>query len=141
HPAANNKERPFANYTIASPGYFSAAGIPLLQGRDFLDTDRGDSVPVTIINQAMAKKFWPRENPVGKQVGLGSLRYPPMTIVGIVADVEHLSLREDPGPEMYVPLTQKPWPSMLIMQVAVRANDPASMTGPMRDAIHSIDAD
>ena len=141
HPTTSNKERPFANYTIVSPGYFGAAGIPILQGRDFLDADRSDSVPVAIINQAMAKKYWPGENPVGKQVGLGSVRYPPMMIVGIVADVKHLSLREDPSPEMYVPLTQKPWPSMLIMQVALRGSDPSSIVGPVRDAVHSVDPD
>lgn len=139
HPAASNKERPFANYTIASPGYFSSVGIPILQGRDFLEADRSDSIPVAIINHAMAKKFWPGEGPVGKQVGLGSVRYPLMTIVGIVADVKHLSLREEPGPEMYVPMTQKPWPSMLTMQVAMRATDPASIIGAVRDTIHSID--
>jgi putative ABC transport system permease protein len=141
HPTANNKERPFASYTIASPDYFAAVGIPILQGRDFLDSDKSDSAPVAIINQALARKYWPGENPLGRQIALGSSRYPPMIIVGIVADVKHLSLREEPSPEMYVPLTQKPWPSMLIMQVAVRTSDPASITGPVREAIHSVDGD
>ena len=142
HPTSNEKERPYASYSIISPGYFPAVGTPMLRGRDFLESDKGDSMPVTIINNAMAKKFWPTEDPIGKQVGLGSLKYPPMTVVGIVTDVKHLSLREDPGPEMYVPYTQKPWRSMLQMQVAVRTlADPTAMTGSVRAAIHAVDHD
>jgi putative ABC transport system permease protein len=141
-PNVDDKEQPYVSYTISSAGYFSAVGTPLLRGREFLDSDRGDSLPVTVINSAMAKKFWPGEEPIGKQIGLGSLKFAPMTIIGIVADVKHTSLREDPGPEMYVPYTQKPWPSMLRMQVAVRTlADPTSVTGSVRAAIHMVDAD
>jgi len=139
--AAGAKERPFANYTIASPGYFSAVGTPLLRGRVFVDTDTARSLPVAIINNAMAKKFWPNEDPVGKTVGLGDPQFPAMTIVGIVADVKRLSLRENPGPEMYVPYTQKPYPSMLTMHVVLRVRtDPVSLAGSVRDAIRSLDA-
>jgi putative ABC transport system permease protein len=142
-PASNDQEkRPFANYNIASPGYFAAVGTPLLRGRDFLESDTVDSVPVVIINDAMAKKFWPEEDPVGKQVGLGSTKFPLMTIVGIAADVKHLSLRESPGPEMYVPYTQKPYPSMLIMHVVLRsAADAESLTGSVREAVAKLDPD
>jgi len=142
HPAVNGKETPFANFTIISPGYFSSVGTPLLRGRDFLETDTADSMPVTIINAAMEKKYWPGESALGKQVGPGSARFPLLTIVGIVPDVKHISLREESAPEMYVVYTQKPWPSMLNMRVALRTKvDPASMTGSVREAIHSIDPD
>jgi putative ABC transport system permease protein len=142
-PASNDPEkRPFANYNIASPGYFAAVGTPLLRGRDFLESDTADSTPVVVINDAMAKKFWPEEDPVGKQVGLGSTRFPLMTIIGTVADVKHLSLRESPGPEMYVPYTQKPYPSMLIMHVVLRsAGDSESLTGSVREVISRLDPD
>jgi predicted permease len=141
HPSSNDPaKRPFANYTIASPGYFSALGTPLLHGREFLESDTADSVPVVIINNAMVKEFWPGENPIGKQVGLASSRFPLMNIVGIVADVKHLSLRESVGPEMYVPYTQKPYPSMLKMHVVLRAqNDAASLTGSVRAALSKLD--
>ncbi|HEY5030346.1 MAG TPA: ABC transporter permease, partial [Candidatus Angelobacter sp.] len=112
HVKANPNESPFANYTIASPGYFAAAGTPILRGRDFLESDIDTSMPVAIINNAMAKKFWPGENPIGKQVGTPTVRNP-ATIIGIVPDVKHLSLRETADPEMYVPYTQKVYPSML----------------------------
>jgi putative ABC transport system permease protein len=142
HPAANVKENPFANYTIASPGYFPAVGTPVLRGRGFLETDTADSLHVAMINQAMAKKFWPGEEPIGKQLGLADQTYPLMTIVGIVADVKHVSLREDPGPEMYVPYTQKPYPSMLSMHVVLRTRaDPASAVRGAREAVRELDRD
>jgi len=142
HPAASGKETPYANFTIISPGYFSSVGTPLLRGRDFLETDTADSMPVTIINAAMEKKFWPGESVLGKQVGPGSARYPLLTIVGVVPDLKHISLREEIVPEMYVVYTQKSWPSMLNMRVALRTKvAPASMTGGVREAIHSLDPD
>jgi putative ABC transport system permease protein len=142
HPAVSGKETPFANFTIISPDYFSSVGTPVLRGRDFLETDTSDSMPVTIVNAAMEKKYWPGESAIGKQVGPGSTRYPLLTIVGIVPDVKHISLREETAPEMYVVFTQKPWPSMLNMRVALRTKvDPASVTGSVREAVHSLDPD
>jgi putative ABC transport system permease protein len=65
-----------------------------------------------------------------------------MTIVGVVADVKQVSLREDTGPQIYVPFTQKPFPSMLVMHVALRARmDPALLTSSVRQQIHQLDAD
>lgn len=135
-------EPPFAEYTIVSPGYFSAVGTPLLRGRDFSDSDTADGMQVTVISLAMAKKYWPNEDPVGKQVGPGSTRFPVATIVGIAADVKHLSVREEAGPEMYVLYNQKIWPSLLTMQFALRTKaDPASVTAGVREALRSVDPD
>jgi len=140
--ATSRKARAIANYNIASPGYFAAVGTPVLQGREFEATDTADSMPVVIINDAMAKTFWPGQNPLGKQVGLGSPRFPLMTIVGIVADAKHLSLRENPGPEMYVPFTQKPYPSMATMSVVIRTKvPPTEVISTIERAVHSIDSD
>jgi len=138
-PAAGDPAPPFANYTIVSPGYFAAVGTPLLHGRAFLDSDTADSMPVAIVNAAMAKKYWPGQDVLGKQVGVPINAFN-MTIVGVAADVKHLSVREEPGPEIYVPYTQKPWPSMLTMHVVVRTRtDPASMTAAVRRAIRAVD--
>jgi putative ABC transport system permease protein len=139
---ADFKDSPYAEYTIVSPGYFAAVGTPLLRGRDFLESDNADSRLVTVISNAMAKKYWANEDPIGKQVGPGSLRYPLLTIVGIAADVKHLSLREEPGPEMYVLYNQEPWPSLLTMQFSLRTKaDPSSVIGGAREAIRSLDPD
>jgi putative ABC transport system permease protein len=140
-PVVRNEDRPFANYTIASPGYFSALGTPLLRGRDFLESDTATSPPVAIVNRTMADRYWPGTNPIGKQVGVPIHAFN-MTVIGVVADVKHLSMRETPGPEIYVPFTQKPWPSMSTMHVAVRTSgDPAKATAALRAAIAAVDPD
>jgi len=143
HPRTLEQEHPYANYSFASPGYFSAIGTPLLRGRDFQDSDTGRSTAVTIINTAMAHKYWPGQDPIGRQVGVEDPRWPTRTIIGIVADIKHNSLREDPDPEMYVPYSQneiKIWPSMQTMQVAIRTKgDPDSLSAGVREAIRSVD--
>jgi len=140
HPLQDPKARPYADYAIASPGYFDATGTRILHGRDFLDSDNVASQPVVIISRAMAAKFWPGIDPLGKQMGLGSPKYPPMTIIGIVPDVRRGSLRDNPGPCMYVLYSQKPYPSMLTMQVALRTRqDPLSATASVRSSILGLD--
>ena len=81
----------------------------------------------------------PGQDVLGKQVGVPINPFN-MTVVGIVSNVKHLSIREEPGPEIYVPYTQKPWPSMQTMHVAVRSKAaPAAMMGSIRAAIRSVD--
>jgi predicted permease len=141
-PPVSDLQAPYANYTIASPNFFSAVGTPLLRGRYFLESDRPESTPVTIINNAMARRYWPHEDPIGKMLGLGSPRFAPMKVVGIVADVKHQSLREDVMPEMYVMYTQKPYPSMLTMQAVVKTRgNPSSALSSIRTAIAGVDPD
>ena len=138
-PAAADQTPPYANYTIVSPRYFAAVGTSILRGRDFADSDSADSLPVAIVNAAMARRYWPDQDVIGKQVGL-PIRAFNMTVVGVVANVKHLSLREEPGPEIYVPFTQKPWPSMLTMHGVIRTKvDPASMAAAVRATIRSVD--
>jgi ABC-type antimicrobial peptide transport system permease subunit len=95
--------------------------------------------PVTVINQAMARTFWPREDVLGKQIIVPSQRVP-MIVVGIVANIKHSSMREVAEPEMFVPYTQDVWPSMAIMQIVLRTqSDPISVIGGARNAIHAVD--
>ena len=141
-PRTSGKETMYAAYTVISPGYFYAVGTPVLRGRDFQDSDTAVSTPVTIINSTMARKYWPDQDPIGRQVGPASTRYPAATIIGIVPDIKHLSLREEPGAEMYVLFNQKVWPSLANMQVALRTKaDPARLAPLLRDAMKSVDPD
>jgi predicted permease len=141
-PPITGQAKSVAAYSIISPGYFAAVGATLLRGRDFLETDTAEALPVAVINNAMAKKFWPGENPIGKQVGPGSRTYPLMTVIGIVADIRQISLREEPAPQLYVMYKQKPWPSMLTLQIALRArSNPTSVIANVREAIRSVDRD
>ncbi|MGA2538466.1 MAG: ABC transporter permease [Terracidiphilus sp.] len=145
HPVIDPSLSPQANYLFVSPDYFRTIGATLQRGRDITDSDTLASVPVTLINSAMARKYWPGEDPVGKHVGVGMTRIPLRTIIGIVPDFKQVSLREAPAPAMYVPYTQneiKSWPDMQTMQYAVRVKgDPAAIAGSVQQAVHSIDPD
>jgi putative ABC transport system permease protein len=146
HPATSGKDAaPYANYLFATPGYFAAVGTPLLRGRDFTESDNQDSQHVAIITATMAQKYWPGQDPIGKQVGVAAKRWPLRVIIGVVADTKHQSLSETPQPEMYVPYTQneiKVWPSMQTMQVALRTSmDTASVPAAIRETLRSVDPD
>lgn len=133
-------QAPIASYTIASPGYFSAIGTLILRGRPFLDSDTADSQPVAVISKTLADQFYPGEDPIGKSIKLPPAKFPTLTIVGIAADVKHFTVRESTGPEFYVVYTQKPYPDMLTMQVALRTqSDPRAIIGSAREAIRSVD--
>jgi predicted permease len=95
----------------ASPGYFKAFKIPILLGRDLTDNDVEGAPRVLLINQALAKKYWPNQNPVGQQmmlgVGLGPvLEEPARQIVGVVGDIHDSALNRDPRPMMIIPVAQ-----------------------------------
>jgi putative ABC transport system permease protein len=117
----------------------------LLRGRDISAADILSSLPVTIINSAMANKYFHGQDPIGKQVGVATTKIAARTIVGVVADIKHASLREKSDPEMFVPYTQneiKVWPSMQAMQFAVRAKaDPLTIKESVRQAVHAVDPD
>ena len=101
---------PTAIYLIASPDYFELLGTPMIEGRAFATTDRRGAVPVAIVNRAAAERFWPGEDPVGKQVNVlisaGVPEEGPRTIVGVVADARTRSLVQAPAPEIYLPVDQ-----------------------------------
>lgn len=100
-------------YRNVGPGFFKAMGIPLLRGRTFTDTDTADSARVVIINEAFARKIWPKQDPMGQQLLIGkgggpALEEPPRQVVGIVTNVREAGLNTDPPPIMYVPQAQTP---------------------------------
>ena len=95
----------------ASPGYFDVFRIPILHGRDFTDRDVAGAPGVVLINQSMARKFWPKEDPVGQQIVIGKgvgpeYVEPPRQIIGIVSDTHNNGLDRDPFPQMTVPQAQ-----------------------------------
>jgi predicted permease len=104
----------FAGWTFVSPGYFEAFNIPLVRGRTFTDRDDAGAPGVVIINAAMARRFWPNDDPLNGQLIVGrSMRPeykedPVRQIVGIVGDVRDQGLNRPPRPAMYVPIAQVP---------------------------------
>jgi predicted permease len=118
-------------------GYFQALGIPVLRGRALEDQDRAGSQPMVVIDENLAKQYWPNENPVGKHLGRGQ-RGQWSTIVGVVGHVKHSDLAGDTGKGViYYSLFQQAIPYVSI--VVKTAGDPAGMAGIIREAVRSAD--
>ncbi len=107
-PAPTDGQEPCAEARVATRGYFTAMGIPLVQGRLFEPGDTESAAPVIIINETMARKYWPDGNGLGQRFKWGSVSSedPWRTIVGIVGDVKHFALDADVEGEVYVPIEQ-----------------------------------
>ncbi|HEX7049888.1 MAG TPA: ABC transporter permease [Longimicrobiales bacterium] len=121
---------------IVSSGYFRALGIPLVRGRVFTAADETNGAPVVIVNQAMARRYWPGEDPVGKSLGSGESEF---RIVGVVGDVRNDGIAQAPGPAVYVPMYLAPRSSMKLF---VRtATDPVRLAGAIRRAIWDVSPD
>jgi putative ABC transport system permease protein len=137
HPPANPSDVPRANYRSISHNYFRAMGISLVKGRFFSEQDRDKSPPVVIVNETMANRYWPGEDPIGKRLTIPLLANASREVVGVVADVKHSSLDTESGAEMYVPYLQKPFNFMAV--VVRTAADPLSMVNAVRGEISSVD--
>jgi putative ABC transport system permease protein len=134
-----------ADWQVVTPGYFEALGTPLRDGRTFTDADRADTLPVIVINETMAKKFWPGAQAIGRRLTMGSNdRW--ITVVGVVADIHHRGLDMEPRPEMYRPHSQFRYggpaaAAVSTMTWVVRtADDPRAATSYARAAIRAVDA-
>jgi putative ABC transport system permease protein len=100
-----------AGWMSTSPGYFDVYKIPIIEGRDFKDSDSTGAPGVVLINQSMKKKFWPKEDPVGQQIIIGKsvgpqFEEPARQIIGVVGDIHDGGLNRDPRPLMIVPQAQ-----------------------------------
>jgi putative ABC transport system permease protein len=102
------------SWNTVSPGYFEVFKIPVKQGRTFVDRDDSHAAAVVIINESMAKEFWPKSSPIGERliIGRGVMREfaaePERQIIGVVADSRDNGLNSDPGPKMFIPQAQLP---------------------------------
>jgi putative ABC transport system permease protein len=135
-----------ADWQIVTPGYFEALGTPLKAGRLFTDADRQDTVPVIVINETMARTYWPGVNPLGRRMAMGGdTRW--ITVVGIVADIRHRGLDSQARTEMFRPHAQfrfgGPEPDAVpTMTWAIRTTgDPRAATSYARSAIARVDPD
>ncbi len=135
-------EQPLSVARIISPDYFRTMEIPLRSGRYFSDEDAAASPRVAIINEVIAQRFFPGENPLGKQIRLGGTvdeqRHPAwLSIAGVVGNVKHDGAIKEPGPELYLPLAQRPAPSLALV---VRVDsDPTALTATVRQQIQALD--
>ena len=124
-----------AAFRTVTANYFHALLIPLRRGRFFTESDGPGRPNVTIINEAMARTFWPARDPVGARFRA----HKELEVVGVVGDVRHDELKRAPRPEFYLPLRQEttPWMSLVVRT----SGDPTAMAAAIRSQIRSVDPD
>jgi predicted permease len=122
-------------YGIISPHYFDVFRIPILSGRDFQDSDDADHLKVAIINETMAKRFWPGQNPIGRRFNIWRGDF---TVVGVVKAGKYRSLNEPPREFLYLPYQQGVWDLNLGVTLRTSGN-PATMINTLREAIRNLD--
>lgn len=128
-----------AQWNVMGPGYFETTGIRLLKGRSFDDRDTADSNKVIIINETLANRMFPNEEPLGKRIRSWRDENLLREIVGIVSDVRYFGRDDQLRGLVYVPHTQNTWRSM---SLTVRTTgDPTALIGSVRDQIWSVDRD
>jgi predicted permease len=134
-PSLGDSATPIVNVRLATPDYFSTLRQELVSGRSFLQSDTVDRPLVAIINQRMARHYWPGRDPLGARIS-GNDGETWLTVVGIVADARQ-QLSEEPGDEVYVPMFQS---GILSTNWLVRTMvDPVVMARQIREAIRSLD--
>ena len=139
HPVTDPGQRISVGYLIVTPDYFRAMKIPLQAGRAFTAQDAANAPRVAIVNEMMARQYWPEDkSPVGRRIRFGTNEKEPwMTVVGMVRDVRHQNVARPPRPELYVPLEQQPTRAMTLVVRTQR--EPLSMVAAAREAIWSVD--
>ena len=116
--------------------------MPLISGRDFTEAENQNDAPcVRILNQAMARLYWPGEHPIGKQLPGACPNDAPATVVGLVADSKQDSVDSEPLPELYEPYAQHPFASFLVTFVVRTASNPADVAAAVRQAVRQVDSD
>ena len=137
------EENPNGDWQVVTPGYFETMGMRLVRGRFFEDTDGPDAPIAAVINETMARRYWPNEDAVGKRFHLGTNPRPWITVVGIVGQVRHNALTESARAEMYVPHGQ--WPAAgagarrEMTYVIATPGDPLGVLGYVRQAVRTLD--
>jgi predicted permease len=123
---------PFAMKNIVAPGTFAALGIPLKNGRDFSDRDTRDKPFVAVVNEALVRRSFGREDPVGRTIYCPFDSFTAMTIIGVVGDVHQRGPASDPAPECYMPYRQHAFNGNTLSVVVRTAGNPAELAETLR---------
>ena len=130
-------QRPFIIIEAIGSQWFQTMRVPLKMGRAFSDADNGQAPRVVIVNQALARRFWPNENAIGKHIIVG--RQAAAEVVGMASDVKNNGLAVDAQPQLYLPFPQLPWRNMnLLVRTAI---DPHQLVATLRQQVDAVDPD
>jgi putative ABC transport system permease protein len=143
--AADQGREPIGWFPI-SPDYFRTLGVAVLRGREFTKSDSLASTQVAVVNETLARRLWPGEDPIGREITIDFVNDPPRQVVGVVADVRETSRQRDFAPHVFVPDAQLPLASRgwfqsprLTMTYLVRTNtDPLPLVGSLRSAVSEV---
>ena len=139
HPYEAGQQAPNVMFDMVTPSYLDTLQIPLLRGRQFSDADSEKAPPVALINQTMAEKFWPHEDPIGKSFSSKGPSGPFIQVVGIVENGKYQNLTEDPQPFYYLPLEQS---YVSLRTLHVRASvPPQSLALQIEAIVHELAPD
>ncbi|HEX8140376.1 MAG TPA: ABC transporter permease [Pyrinomonadaceae bacterium] len=135
-PAPPKGREPYADYRVVTPQYFEAIGTPMRQGRAFTEQDKKDAPRVCIINEQLARRYFPAGDAVGQRLVFND-EDGPVEIVGVAADVRNDDLEEEANLTAYLPFMQEPWWSMALV---VRAtSDPLPLASVIRNEVRAVD--
>jgi putative ABC transport system permease protein len=137
-PPVTGAAAPSSSFQAASEDYFRTMGIQVKAGRTFTPRDNDGAPRVAVVNQSLAQRYWPGQNPIGQRILVPTDSRPlTIEIVGVVADIRANGLEEPAEAELYVPLAQNP--AAILGMVLKSKVDPASLTGQLRAAVWSVD--
>ena len=136
-----DEQRPIVELRFVSPGYLEAAGLHLVAGRFFNESDTADSPAVVVVNESFVRQLVPHGEPIDRRTTGWDPADPEaewQAIVGVVQNVRHIDLAKDTGPEMYIPVTQGPfeWATFVVRARSVSAD---TLANPIREAIQRVD--
>jgi predicted permease len=138
--AMSASEMPEVELRRAVHDYFPAMGMPILRGRSFSAEDGPAAAPVVVINQTMARRLWPNEDPIGRRFRVGTNPQTPWsTVIGVVGDLRHTSLDAEPAAEFYIWYLQGPPVAPFI--VVRTQGDPATLAASLRAELKAIEKD
>ena len=133
---------PSINFRVVWPEYFETVGVDVLRGRSLQPTDDADAEPVVVVNQAFVTRYWPNEDPLGREVRLFSTDAAPHRVVGVVRDVRQHGLSRDPRPEMYFTHAQVTWNTSFWIVARTRGGASRSThAADVRAAVWTVDPD
>ncbi len=137
-PTDSPSDAPMASPQVVSPAYFETLRIPVVDGRDFAEQDRADTLPVAIVSESLRRRIWPDESPIGKRLKLANVGGEAtwLTVVGVAGDVKYEWVDRAATPMLYVPLAQTPRQSMFL---TLRVANPLGVAAAARAHVLAVD--